>query len=119
MRIDHCGQVDTISEHAAMLIPFYFFPLIILLVIITRKIVLKVKHVITSHINRPRFEILLCKDHRWLISYTHNNYIAVYPNRFIITFLWLLLSLLSPIIAIPTKVLVTVMYCTYKETAAG
>ena len=83
---DQYGQVDTISEHAAMLIPFYFFPLIILLVIITRKIVLKVKHVITSHINRPRFEILLCKDHRWLISYTHNNYIAVYPNRFIITF---------------------------------
>ena len=54
--IDHCGQVDAISEHAAMLIPFYFFPLIILLVTITRKIVLKVGHVITSHIHR--FEVL-------------------------------------------------------------
>ena len=55
LSIDHCGQVDTISEHAAMLIPFYFFPLIILLVIITRKIVLKVEHVITSH--KDRFEM--------------------------------------------------------------
>ena len=50
--IDHCGQVDAISEHAAMLIPFYFFPLIILLVIVTRMITLKVKAIVISHIER-------------------------------------------------------------------
>jgi len=44
--IDKCGQVDAISGHAAILIPFYFFPLIILFVIITRKIVLKIKHIL-------------------------------------------------------------------------
>ena len=44
--IDKCGQVDAISGHAAILIPFYFFPLIILFVIITTKIVLKIKHIL-------------------------------------------------------------------------
>ena len=56
LSIDHCGQVDTISEHAAMLIPLYFFPLIILSVIITRKIILNVKHVVEYHVGKCRFE---------------------------------------------------------------
>ena len=62
LSIDQCGQVDTISEHAAMLIPFYFFPLIILLVIITRKIVLRVKHVIEYHVGKCRFEKVIYRQ---------------------------------------------------------
>ena len=50
--IDHCGKVDTISEHAARLIPFYYFPLIILLVIIASKIILNVKDIVLAYINR-------------------------------------------------------------------
>ena len=53
--IDHCGQVDTISEHAATLIPLYFFPLIILLVIITRMVTLRVKEIVISRIERFKF----------------------------------------------------------------
>ena len=65
--IDHCGQVDTISEHAAMLIPFYFFPLIILMVIITRMIVLKVKGMVTSHIERFVYVM------QFLATYVHKQ----------------------------------------------
>ena len=41
--IDQCGNVDQISEHAAVLIPFYFLPLIILFGLITQKTLVKVK----------------------------------------------------------------------------
>ena len=51
LNIDHCGKVDITSEHAAMLI-FYFFPLIILFVMI----VLKDKHTAANHISSHKFE---------------------------------------------------------------
>ena len=36
--IDQCGEVDQISEHAAVLIPFYFLPLVILLGIVAKNV---------------------------------------------------------------------------------
>ena len=62
LSIDHCGQVNTISEHAAMLIPFYFFLLIILLVIITRKVILRVKHVVEYHVGKCRLEKVIYRQ---------------------------------------------------------
>ena len=57
LNTDQYGQVDTISEHAAMLIPFYFVPLIILsVIIITRKILLNINHAVEYHIAKCRFE---------------------------------------------------------------
>ena len=41
--IDQCGNVDQISEHAAVLIPFYFLLIIILFGLIAKEIVSRVK----------------------------------------------------------------------------
>ena len=40
--IDQCGNVDQIGEHAAVLIPFYFLPLIILIGLVAREIASRV-----------------------------------------------------------------------------
>ena len=29
--VDHCGNVDSLSEHATMLVPFYYLPLLVFL----------------------------------------------------------------------------------------
>ena len=47
--IDHCGDVNTISKYAAILIPFYYFPLVILVIVIIKKIanrILTIRYVI-------------------------------------------------------------------------
>jgi len=36
--VDDCGNVDTLSEHAAMLVPFYYLPLLVFAVLIIKKI---------------------------------------------------------------------------------
>ena len=36
--VDDCGNVDTLSEHAAMLVPFYYLPLLLFAVLIIKKI---------------------------------------------------------------------------------
>jgi len=41
--IDKCGNVDQISEHAAVLIPFYFLPLMILFGLVAKEVFTKVK----------------------------------------------------------------------------
>ena len=41
--IDQCGNVDQISEHAAVLIPFYFLPIIILFGFAAKEVYKKVK----------------------------------------------------------------------------
>ena len=41
--IDQCGKVDQISEHAAVLIPFYFLPIIILFGLVGKEVATKVK----------------------------------------------------------------------------
>jgi len=41
--IDQCGEVDQISEHAAVLIPFYFLPLVILLGIVAKNVMNKIR----------------------------------------------------------------------------
>ncbi|XP_065908083.1 uncharacterized protein [Dysidea avara] len=41
--IDQCGNVDQISEHAAVLIPFYFLPMIILFGLIAKETIDRVK----------------------------------------------------------------------------
>ena len=39
--IDQCGHVNVISNYAAMLIPLYYFPLVILILLIIKKILNK------------------------------------------------------------------------------
>jgi len=46
--IDQCGEVDKISEHATVLIPFYFLPLFILLGIVAKKFVAEMKQRISN-----------------------------------------------------------------------
>jgi len=41
--VDHCGNVDSLSEHAAMLVPFYYLPLLVFVVLIVKKIVIKIQ----------------------------------------------------------------------------
>jgi len=48
--IDQCGDVDQISEHAAVLIPFYFLPLIILLGLISKEIIARTKTVFKNRL---------------------------------------------------------------------
>ena len=40
--VDDCGNVNALSEHAAMLVPFYYLPLLVLIVILIKKIVDKI-----------------------------------------------------------------------------
>jgi len=39
--VDECGEVESFSEHAIMLIPFYFTPLIILIVLLLLVVLIK------------------------------------------------------------------------------
>ena len=41
--IDQCGNVDQISEHAAVLIPFYFLSLIILFGFVAKEVITKMR----------------------------------------------------------------------------
>ena len=41
--IDECGQVNTISEHVAMMIPFYYIPLLLLLIVLVVKLSMKIR----------------------------------------------------------------------------
>ena len=40
--IDQCGHVDTISTHVAILTPFYYFPVVVLCVVVVVKITAKI-----------------------------------------------------------------------------
>ncbi|XP_065908085.1 uncharacterized protein [Dysidea avara] len=55
--IDQCGKVDQISEHAAVLIPFYFLPIIILFGLVGKEVATKVKrlHLCNSRKIIPKF----------------------------------------------------------------
>ena len=55
--IDHCGDVNTISKYAAILIiiPFYYFPLVILVIVIIKKI--------ANRILTIQYVILKCNQH--------------------------------------------------------
>ena len=48
--IDQCGNVDQISEHAAVLIPFYFLPLIILFGLVAKEIYGRIKTVLKNRL---------------------------------------------------------------------
>ena len=41
--IDECGEVNRISEHVAMMIPFYYIPLLLLLIVLVVKLSLKIR----------------------------------------------------------------------------
>ena len=41
--IDECGEVNTISEHVAMMAPFYYIPLLLLLIVLVVKLSLKIR----------------------------------------------------------------------------
>ena len=41
--IDECGEVNTVSEHVAMMIPFYYIPLLLLLIVLVVKLSVKIK----------------------------------------------------------------------------
>ena len=47
--IDQCGKVDQISEHAAVLIPFYFLPIVILFGIVTKEVITKINELHIRH----------------------------------------------------------------------
>ena len=38
---DECGEVDTISKHVAMMIPFYYIPLLLLLIVLIVLLIVK------------------------------------------------------------------------------
>ena len=41
--VDDCGNVNALSEHAAMLVPFYYLPLLVLVVLLIKKVVNKLQ----------------------------------------------------------------------------
>ena len=41
--IDECGEVNTISEHVAMMVPFYYIPLLLLLIVLVVKLSVKIR----------------------------------------------------------------------------
>jgi len=41
--VDHCGNVNSLSEHAAMLVPFYYLPPLVFVVLIVKKIFDKIQ----------------------------------------------------------------------------
>ena len=41
--IDECGEVNTISEHVAMMAPFYYIPLLLLLIVLVVKLSVKIR----------------------------------------------------------------------------
>ena len=41
--IDECGRVNTISEHVTMMIPLYYTPLLVLLIVLVVKVSVKIK----------------------------------------------------------------------------
>ena len=63
--IDQCGNVDQISEHAAVLIPLYFLPIVLLFGFVAKEIFTKVKGirhdtlVVCECIIRPHISIPL------------------------------------------------------------
>ena len=48
--IDQCGHVDTISTHVAILTPFYYFPVVMLCVVVVVKIIAKIKASYTTRL---------------------------------------------------------------------
>jgi len=46
--IDECGNINQISDHAALLIPFYYAPLVLLLIVVTVKLSIKLKELHTK-----------------------------------------------------------------------
>ncbi|XP_065909021.1 uncharacterized protein [Dysidea avara] len=67
--IDQCGNVDQISEHAAVLIPFYFLPLMTSFVLIAKEIISRVKTVLSNRspeactVNKRTEESLTTNNH--------------------------------------------------------
>ena len=41
--IDECGRVNAISEHVTMMIPLYYTPLLVLLIVLVVKLSVKIK----------------------------------------------------------------------------
>ena len=41
--IDECGEVNTVSEHVVMMIPLYYIPLLLLLIVLVVKLSVKIK----------------------------------------------------------------------------
>ena len=41
--IDECGEINEISEHVAMMVPFYYIPLLLLLIVLVVKLSLKIR----------------------------------------------------------------------------
>ena len=41
--IDGCGEVNGISDHVAMMVPFYYIPLLLLLIVLVVKLSLKIR----------------------------------------------------------------------------
>ena len=41
--IDECGEVNEISEHVAMMVPFYYIPLLLLLIVLVVKLSVKIR----------------------------------------------------------------------------
>ena len=41
--VDECGRVNTISEHVTMMIPLYYTPLLVLLIVLVVKLLVKIK----------------------------------------------------------------------------
>ena len=40
---DECGEVNTVSKHVIMMIPFYYIPLLLLLIVLVVKLSVKFK----------------------------------------------------------------------------
>ena len=40
---DECGEVNRVSEHVTMMIPFYYIPLLLLLIMLVVKLSVKIK----------------------------------------------------------------------------
>ena len=38
---DECGKIDSISEHATMMVPFYYIPLLVVILLPAMKLIVK------------------------------------------------------------------------------
>ena len=65
-----CGEVNTISEHVAMMVPFYYIPLLLLLMVLVVKLSIKIKTFYKRRYTCSNTYIYV-RTHVFILTYVH------------------------------------------------
>ncbi|XP_065907815.1 uncharacterized protein [Dysidea avara] len=83
--INECGEVESLSEHAAILIPFYYIPLIMLIVLVTILLVARTKLSCPFRIHRKWYskddKLIDFNTSVWLSSTPTKSYYVEFNNK--------------------------------------